>query len=398
MWMQSIDWKKFGSFVQISNEQQNERLKKIDLSDAKLFSASNSTAYYEGNSKYITLKIDTLKFYWNPVEECINTGEFYTFDAGFKMVEPFYSILFGFNGNFNIDRMKGMDVFYNLGKCEFRPEFNTYSQDNKDNKIAHIIKEPKIQFKYKEKVTEEEAIFYSTVVSCLASFYHHVKINYSLCRIHLPDYTITIKKIEQKKPLETTGNLWGFNILWDFHNFLEADWQESVLKNFKILSKAIELFNQALLVDANSEFLIRYNLLEICDKGNKLKSVKYKFVLKDNEVKKRYNQALNLLLETIDKKDHMQYKNKWTSLIGKLEYKPLKSSLVSFLESQNLKTSEFPISIDKLKSIRDCITHGSINKIDSEELEKTNKFLYRINGILILNLMGINAWKLKTEL
>ena len=62
------------------------------------------------------------------------------------------------------------------------------------------------------------------------------------------------------------------------------------------------------------------------------------------------------------------------------------------------KTSEFPISIDKLKSLRDCITHGSINKIDSEELEKTNKFLYRINGILILNLMDINAWKLNTEL
>lgn len=397
MWMQSKSWRKFGSLIKVSNEQQNDRLQKIDLSEAKLCGLENSTSYFEGKAKYVVIKIDTVKFYWKPVKEETNTAEFYMHHVGFRVVEPFYSILFGYDGNFNISRMEGMDVYYKLGKCEFRPEFNTYSRDNRANRVAHITKEPKIQFKYNETVTETEAIFYGNVVRHLASFYHHIKIDYSLCRIHLPEHTITIKKIEEKKAFDIRGSLWGFNIYWDFHKFLQSDWQSSTLKKFKVLSKAIELFNQALLVDSNSEFLIRYNLIEICDR-RKQKNEKFKFILKGSSKKKKYNEALNLLLETVDLDEHKLFKNKWDSLSGKLEHKPMKSPLASFLESQNLKISEFPISIDKLKTLRDNIVHGSIDKIDLEELRKTNRFLYRLNGILILNLIGINEWKLNTEI
>jgi hypothetical protein len=51
-----------------------------------------------------------------------------------------------------------------------------------------------------------------------------------------------------------------------------------------------------------------------------------------------------------------------------------------------------------LKELRDNITHGSIDKVDAEFLQNSNRLLYRINGILILNLIGINEWKLNTDL
>ncbi len=104
------------------------------------------------------------------------------------------------------------------------------------------------------------------------------------------------------------------------------------------------------------------------------------------------------MLETIDVSEREQFKNKWTSFSGKLVYKPMTSPLVKFLESQNLNISEFPISVRELKELRDNITHGSIEKIDREQLRKANQFLYRINGILIFNLIGIKEWKLNKEL
>lgn len=397
MWASKINWRKFGSFIKVSKENQNDRLQKIDLSNSQLMGMTNGTSQYEGNSKFVIIRLDSVKFYWNPVKDELNTAEFYLPDSAFRVVQPFYSVVFGYDGNFNISRMNGMDSFYSLGKSEFRPEFNTYSRDDRENRVATITKEPKIQFKYKEPVTEEEAIFYGDVVSHLASFYHHIKIDYSLRRIHLPEHTITIKKVENKNFLDTSGNLWGFNIHSDFDKFLKSDWQKNTLKNFKILSKAIELFTQALYVDSNSEFLIRYNIIEICDTRKQVNE-KFNLVLKGNAKKKKYKQALDLLLQTVSPSEHKVFKNKWSSLSGKLENKPMKSPLISFLESQNLKTSEFPISVDKLKELRDNITHGSIDKIDTEFLRKANRFLYRINGILILNLIGIKDWKLNTEL
>jgi len=396
-WTKSINHRDFGSFIKLSKESQNYRLQRIDLSDAKLCGFSISTSYYENGFKYIKIKIDTAKFYWDPNNEELYTGEFYFHDEGFRVVEPFYSVLFGVNGSFNISRMKDADDFYKIGKSEFRPEFYTYSSDDVKNREAKVIKEPKIQFKYKQSVTENDAVFYGEVVRYLASFYHHLNIEYSLCRVHLNEYTITIKRIEEKKLTDIRGNLWAFDIPWDFNTFLKKEWQSGTIKNHKLLFKAIELFNQALLVDSSSEFLIRYNLLEICN-NLKIKSEKFKLIVNGNTKKKKYKEALKLLLETIDLKDHKSFTNKWNSLSGKLEYRPMKSPLISFLESQNFQIDEFPISIEKLKILRDNITHGSINKVDSDELRKANTFLYRINGILILNLIGINEWKLNTDL
>jgi len=39
-----------------------------------------------------------------------------------------------------------------------------------------------------------------------------------------------------------------------------------------------------------------------------------------------------------------------------------------------------------------------IDKVNAEQLIQTNILLYRISGILILNLMGIKDWKLNTEI
>lgn len=403
-WTNKIDWKKFGSFIKVAITQNhtNERIQKIDLSEAKLLNLNNGTDYYENNKKYVILKIDTVKFYCNPNEENKNTAEFYLDDKGFRVVNPFYGTfgpktIFKNDGKFEINRMNDSKKFYKLEKSSFRPEFNVYSKDNKKDRTATIIKEPKIQFKYKGGITEEEAVFYGDVVLMLASFYHHLKIDYTLRRIHLPESTITIRNIEEKNFLDRTGGLQGFGINGGLNKFFELSWQKETIKNYELLSKAITLFNQSHLVDNSSAFLIRYNIIEICDK-HKQDNEKFTLILNKKQRKEKQEEALSKLLETIKKDEHEEFKKRWGNVQTLLQNKPMKNQLVSFLESQGLDPKTFPVSIKDLKELRDFITHGSIEKVNLETLRKSNILLYRISGILILNLMGIKDWKLDTDI
>jgi len=402
VWSDTVDYKKFGSFIKVkaTENHTNERIQKIDISEAKLCGLSSGSNYYEGNKKYVIVKIDSVKFYWNPNEENKNTAEFYLDDKGFRVVNPFYGVFgqktfFKNDGKFEINRMNDSKKFYKLGKSSFRPEFNVYSKGNKKDRTATIIKEPKIQFKYQNGITEEEAVFYGDVVLMLVSFYHHIKIDYTLRRIHLPENTITIKNIEEKNYYDTSGNLWGFEIHWNFNKFLQSTWQKETVKNFELLSKAITLFNQSHLVDNSSAFLIRYNIIEICKK-HKQDNEKFTLILNKKQKKAKQDEALSKLLETIKKDEHEEFKKRWGNIQTLLQNKPMKNQLVSFLESQSLDPKTFPVSIKDLKELRDFITHGSIEKVDLETLRKSNILLYRISGILILNLIGIKDWKLNT--
>jgi hypothetical protein len=397
MWAKDIDWDKFGSFlkVEIAKENSNDRLKKIDLTDAKLLGNSISTGYFEGNQRYTILKISAAKFYWNPINDKISTAEFYLDKLGFKIVEPFYSFLslsslVKNDAKFDIGRMKDSKTFYKLDKSTFRPEYNFVANDNR-NETATIIKEPKIQFKYKSGVTESEAIFYGEIVLMLASFYHHTKIDFTLRRIHLAENTITIKNAQAKSYSERNGNLWGFKIYWNFDKFLQSSWQKDTIKNFTILSKVVILFNQSFLVDSYTSFIIRFNIIEICN-NQKLGNEKFKTILKGMEIRAKQEEALIKMLDTIDPNEHEEFKKRWQDIQIILQNKPMKSQLVSFLEGQNLNPKVFPITIKDLRELRNNIIHGSIEKVNEEQLIKANDLLYRITGILILNLMGIKDW------
>lgn len=402
VWSDTIDYKKFGSFIKVkANENHaNERIQKIDISEAKLCGLSSGSNYYEGNKKYVIVKIDTVKFYWNPNEENKNTAEFYLDDKGFRVVEPFYGdfgpkTFFKNDGKFEINRMNDSTKFYKLGKSSFRPEFNVYSKGKKKDRTATIIKEPKIQFKYKDGVTEEEAVFYGDVVLMLASFYHHIKIDYTLRRIHLPENTITIKNIEQKNFFDTSGNLWGFEINWDFNKFLQASWQKETVKNFALLSKAITLFNQSHLVDNSSAFLIRYNIIEICGKTSAEDGI-WNFTLKNDDLDKFFSDMRESISNIIETSQQEYFNNKWNSIQNIIKSKSLRKQLEDSLSKNDIDVKTLPIRTSQIVQLRNNITHGSLDKVNPEELRKVNILLYRICGILILNLMGIKDWKLNT--
>jgi len=397
-WFSAINLKKFGSFIKVSNESKNHLLQKIDFSSSCLIRAIIDTTQFEGNFEYISIKLDSVKFYWEPDPNKLNSGDFYLKDDGFKVVNNYYTTLFGNNGKFDIPRMHGRDNFYDLEKSKFRPEFEFGYSDSVNNNKATITKIPKIHFKYNADITEQEGIIYANIVRLLASFYFHFNIEFKVSKIYLKAHTISIKKVHKPIIINQSGSLYGFKNSWNFDKFLQASWQNQALKNFKKLSKVIELFNQSHIVDYSSRFLIRFIIIEVCMGGKKTTEPKFTEILSQDEKTEKYNKALSILLQTVTKEEHCDFENKWKGIINKLEYKPIKSPLETFLLNQELPIDDFPITVGHLIEIRNNLIHGSIDKVKPTKLEKANIFLYRIAGILILNLLGLKDWELDTNL
>lgn len=402
LWTSKVDWGKLGTFlkVEVTKNHRNEHLQKVDLSEAKLIGCANSTNYCENGKKYIIVKIDTAKYYWYPVEHEKLTAELYLDDKGFRVVEPFYSFLspkswVENDGEFELGRMNDSSKFYQFGDSTFRPEYNFVTKDDGKERVATITKEPIIKFKYNNGITEKEAIFYGDVVLMLASFYYHIKIDCTLRRIHLLENTITIKNIEQKNFIETSGSLWGFEIYWDFNKFLQSSWQEETEKNFALLSKAITLFNQSHIVDNSSAFLIRYNIIEICGKASAEDGV-WNFALKNDDLDIFFSDIRERISNIIEASEQEHFNNKWISIQNIIKSKSLRKQLEDTLTNNDIDVKTLPIKTRRIVLLRNNITHGSLDKVDQEELRKVNILLYRICGILILNLMGIKDWKLNT--
>jgi len=397
LWASHINWRDFGSYIKTSNENQNSRLTKIDLSESILLGITNGTDQFEGNLQFVSIKVDFTKYYWIPAENDLNSAEFYFDNEGFKIVSEFYPPLLGFDGDFRIQRYDKMNEYYQIDKAEFRPEFDFSVSDNKNSRETIIIKEPLVKFRYQDGIGEDQVFKYSEIIRLVSSFYLHSKTSFTHSRIRLREHTITTRKIQKENTTYLYGGLTSFKIYWNFHEFMQADWKHFALKNYKKLSKVVELFNQSLQVDNNSKFLIRFNIIEICMGGIKVSDEKFQPILSDIDETNIYDKVTSLLLKTIKKEEHNDFLAKWKGVKNKLKYKPMKSPLLSYFENQNLNPSKFPISVNKIKSLRDKLTHGSIDKIDENQLEKANILLYRITGILILNLLGINDWTLDTK-
>jgi len=393
MWLMRKDWTKFGKYFSIHKIISDDDLINVDFSQTSLldFSYSNNFGYSEYD--HFVLKIDAVKLFFNPLEGEINTAEFYLNDHGFELVKNYYTPLFGWENTYSFKRMKGREKFYKFNSIKFRPEFNFSVNDKRENSQAVVFKEPKLQFYYNDIINEDDALKFTDVICLLASFYFHTTIDYDFSRIHLKQYSVVLRKIHKKSYKEPNGSLLGFGNQWIFHIFLNSCLKKDVFKNYKKLRKIVELFNQSHLVNNTSCFLLRFNILVICMNGNQKNELKFKYKLEPEKISDKYDKALQILIKTVNIKERDDFSKKWKSLKDLLVYRPLKSPLISLFEKVNLNIHDFPISINKLIELRNNIIHGSIDKVKDETVIIANNLLYKINGILILDMLGIKDYK-----
>lgn len=394
-WYQLVeDSDKIGKHIEVKQDYNNKNIIKIDFENSEITTFTVGGNRYHGDKEYISILLNSVKIYWKPNEELINTSFFYLNDAGFNFVKSYYPPLFFDNDRFEVNRYKGKEGFYKHQNIEFRPEFDWITtQNNIDTNQVTIIKEPLIKINNLEELTEVEVLNYANDICKISSFYLHLNIDYTSAKIYLKNFTLSIIKIKDKEFVQKPLGLMSFNLKGRVRDFFQSDLLSSYNENRDKLDKSIENFIQSRLVDGTSRFLLRYNIIDICMKGILQDNEKYNCILSEGEKKLKYINALEIIKETVDEKDWESFETKWETVKLKMEYKPMKSHLEDFLTQQNISINEFPITLNKLKKIRDKITHGSVNSVKQEQLDTANILVYRINVVLILNMLGIKDWE-----
>jgi hypothetical protein len=242
----------------------------------------------------------------------------------------------------------------------------------------------------------KSALNYIEVICLALSFFYQIKIDYFYARIYLSEKTITIKKILSTQCMEPGVGLWHLKNYWQQEKFLAELNYDVLFEKYSVLLKIINKYIQSQQVEDSSGFLILFNIMEIIMNRNQKIEVEFTHLGSKKERQRKYKKALNILLETIPETEYSEFSNRWKGIISQLKYKPMKSPLNKFLINNNLNPDKFPVTLDKILEIRNNLTHGSIKSVHPDELTKTTNLLYRISGILILNLMSIHEWELDT--
>ena len=230
-----------------TNINKENHTQKIDFSESKITAYSPVGNHNEiGLGEYFKISLSCVRIYRDSFNNSPNSADFYMNSVGFDLAKDFHTVLLGSNGEFNINRRKGHEEFYQLNDVDFRPELEFYSSDNKNETKAFIEKKPKVHFIFPKNTSEKEIIHCAEVFRLLGSFYMHNNIEYHFSRIYLDKSTLLIYKAKGKEYHQNDMGLYDFGLSWDFHKLMLSDWQDSTKKNFKLLSKIIPLFVQSM--------------------------------------------------------------------------------------------------------------------------------------------------------
>lgn len=380
--------------IEVKISEKEKILQKIDISNSR-YKSVKSKEFLNQNS-FFTISLDQIyidKKY--EYEDNIGTAKVFLNDDGFDLVKTFYSYFFmdKKHENFSIRRMNGMDSYYNIGEIKFRPEFDYNYTNSKDDKTFTIEKIPILKFTF-PTTTDDQSLINAIKIACtICSFYQGNLIDfYRITAFKSGSILSLTKMIKKGSGLKITS----INFILHSHginDFLLYNWSENFLLSQKKIEKAIENYIHSRLVDINSKFLLLYNIIEVLMAGKSITNEKFNVIVSDTEKKQIYDNAFIELKKTIAEGDYVDFENKWNTVKNKISFKPMKSPLEEFLKENNIEEKNLKISIDKLKQIRDKITHGSVNKLKPNIVESANKVLYEIAIKLILNQLGLKkSW------
>lgn len=372
-------------------------LKGINCNHSKIKSISSDETDDLGNT-FFTVIIDQITIYKEPIiKNGSDTAKIFLNDDGFDLVKNYYSILTSFrqDGQFDIKRMSGMAEYYKIRKSKFRPEYEFEYSDKRDMKSPKIEKIPIIKFILEEDLSESDIINFIQISCKITSFYLGNNIDYFKAFISLKKCRIIIYKTLDNKFKLNISSINHLLRIGGIHSFLKLNWNKNYLNNQNLLDKAITNYTHSRLLDSNSKFLLLYNIIEICMTGSTHTGEEFKLTVSQSKKNTLYNQAFEILKETVNETDIEDFEKKWDTVKKQMIYKPMKSPLNCFLIANNIPVDELEISVGKMKKIRDKIVHGSVSSLSYEEVANANAQLFNLGAVLILNVLGIKNWEMK---
>lgn len=398
-WSSKFLPKDFGSLINVHliRGEHQQHIQKIDLSEARLGNVRHGNLF-EGGFEYLIAYIDSVKIYFDSDPSKVNTAEFFMDEKGFRVAKEYYQ-LFSQTGEqdgktgFEYKRWPENESFYLIHQAKFRPEFRYNFIDRIDEHNTTIVKKPLFYFNFQNEIDEVSAVKYGDIALTLASFYYNIKIEYNYRRIYLSDFTLVIKNIENKSYLNKYSSFRIFNQdWWNFDKFLQENWQEGTIENFPIVQKTVALFNQSLLVDSYSSFLIRYTIIETC--GERIpQNGEWTFLnMNKSKLSAFFENIKSQFISIIEPKEHEAFEDRWLAIKKEMKLKSLKLKFEHTLDKNCIPVKDLPMEVSAIVDLRNKLIHGNNSDVNEKDLIEANNLLYHISGILILNLMGIRNW------
>lgn len=322
-------------------------------------------------------------------KEFVNEGAAFLNKNGLNVVNLFYSFFTNYRdkNSFSISRMNGMHDFYEIDKMEFRPELEYRNNEKRGSEKLTIKKIPTINFKF-TNIEYEDIKNRIQIVCNFLSFCFSVRIIIEKVVFRTENEIYIFRDTEPNNKTYVSDLTSVFHFLKNNYNIekiLKTDWFENYTKNEKQLNKAIDNFLHAREVSLGASFLLLFNIIEIFNVNKNQE--KFKFSANKDEITNVLFSKLKKYLS--DKNDEVEFQNKVKNVINKLEFKPLKSPLEETLKSNNIDSTKFGFTLNKLKKTRDSITHGSINSIKEEDLKLQVYCLRKIAICLIISKLGL---------
>lgn len=387
-WISDQKLNEINSSIEIIKIYNNENIESIYFDESNIISLK-----LEGESASIILSFDSVTIK-SKVEDLKEFANCRLNNIGFKLISNIYGLL-SYKGENEFKVGKQTDIKIHTDEYIIEPYFEyDYSSSVKESDIK-ITKVPYLQFELLKSFdyTEVKNIVDSYLLGC--SYFMHSNIDFNILTIQIKGFQYNSFKILDESIIPETIGFRSLGNKLRPKEFLEKLWINHARKNLDILKIIIPMQLQSMLVRQRTRFLIRYNIIEICKGGGNVTRDTFTFNQNTSEA---FNSSLELILKTLPIAEREEFELRWSSAEKMLKYKPMKSDLELFLLEKGLPVNDFPIELKKITEIRNKLVHGSKNSYDEDYLEKVNYLMYRISGILILDLLGIKEWKLNTNL
>lgn len=239
-----------------------ENLLEIDFLNYRCKGMGNSTAFYEFNLKYFTIKLTGIKKTYSNSEKLSST--IYLNQQSFGLIELNYQYNQHFpwsNKEYNWKPTNKIKEHIKFGNISFKPEHKFINSTKNHLEKISIKKEPKLSIEYND-LNQSEIKKHIELICALYSFYSLENIDYSLSRIYTEDKLhIEIRDVSNSISKDYHGIF-----RWDFFQnplnlFINVD-AKQLLENSNFYKKIVERYIYSLNTSGESKFMILYSILE----------------------------------------------------------------------------------------------------------------------------------------
>lgn len=359
----------------------------IDFSASRVTNVSLKRDYKNSEYGLTVISLSEISFHYENKTGLNNIAIFHLDDSAYKLVNQYYSFLKS-EDNTTWNAKYTNAPIQKLGfEFTWRLDFKIDQKKYHNKEIIHKV--PLLQIQKIGDIDECDLLDISKLILGLASFFRNENITYHQREIYQNPKKILTYFIAEDSSGKQDGVLGGlihYGYRGNFHKFLQDANFPKLLPNHADISQIIKRFVFSKFLEAETKFLLLYNLLErlksICVDETTSKK-EFTFSIPKNKINKKIREKLLAITEFVKEEEKDDFRNQVVNHIKTIKYKKMINQFDPLFDKfhQDFDKSE----LSQLVKLRNSIVHGGkISQV--EDVNRANRKLKIILGVLITNI------------